>query len=366
MQLYTRIMTIYFPRDDIDVRYSMKYMPFYTGNDRGATVVRMRSQKIVDNPLNHRRNDSSAASSLVHPLAQMAGPGAGGLLNEPELPPGASEIPEISVKSHFGESQGMMMTTKGSSRAVLNTLMYDIYGNLRPSFALFMENRENPDKIWNKKEQSKWSSQLFREKYGVKYSRLLSKSRKLVTFKNLRRFHSLYGHMAFIAGKDRELRDILCIVGTRLPKKSGKNLNESVLYFIREFHGRLAHPPRHGNDFYSIIYIHSGMGERDVPLGSSKACLTIARLFEAGRFGDRLSKFYVLHPNLKLKTLFYFYSNKFFYNNKLIFIDSLNDLSDIAMVDVDTLKLPGKVWELSLPFAFSLFTCGDSRIRRLD
>eukprot|EP01083_Nonionella_stella_P200684 734721_1 len=51
MQLYTRIFTIYFPRDAIDLKYSNKYMPSYTGNNSGGTCVKLRKNNIELSPL---------------------------------------------------------------------------------------------------------------------------------------------------------------------------------------------------------------------------------------------------------------------------------------------------------------------------
>lgn len=67
MMTYTTIMTMYFPRDAIDEKFSMKYVPYYTGDEAGATVVKVRKCTLTQwiNPLQNLLNKMYARNDSI-------------------------------------------------------------------------------------------------------------------------------------------------------------------------------------------------------------------------------------------------------------------------------------------------------------
>ena len=168
MQLYTRIFTIYFPRDHIDLKYSQKYMPAYTGNISGGTVVKIRRQKIELSPLVNKaqiNNNNQRLSYL----------------------PNNSNITLIN-KNHIDYET------------------YDIYGNLRPAIQSIVEYKMEPEKVWKAQENKKWGWQKVEESFEIRYKRYWNRCRKL----NLH--HIQLHQFVYVGGKDRDDRDIIIFV----------------------------------------------------------------------------------------------------------------------------------------------------------
>ncbi|ETO04170.1 hypothetical protein RFI_33228 [Reticulomyxa filosa] len=67
MMTYTTIMTMYFPRDTIDEKFAMKYVPYYTGDESGSTVVKARKCTLAQwvNPLQNLLHKLHASSDGI-------------------------------------------------------------------------------------------------------------------------------------------------------------------------------------------------------------------------------------------------------------------------------------------------------------
>lgn len=292
MQLYTRIFTIYFPRDNIDLKYSQKYMPAYTGNISGGTVVKLRRQNIELSPLiNPTQNINANRLSYL---------------------PNNSNIALIH-KNHIDYET------------------YDIYGNLRPAIQSMVECKVEPEKIWKAQENKKWGWQKVEESFEIRYKRYWNRCRKL----NL---HQIQMHQfVYVGGKDRDDRDIIIFVGNRFPAKQlmqQKKLKQSLLYIIRELHHIVDRD-------YVVIYLHSKVNEEEnlPPISWINQCFQIC----GHRFHKNLHKFFVIHPNFRLKSWFYVLSTKSFYQ-KIVYLDSMTKLEH-HNIDLEHIALPGKSWE---------------------
>ena len=292
MQLYTRIFTIYFPRDDIDLKYSQKYMPAYTGNISGGTVVKLRKHDIELSPLVYNTMNNNN--------------------NQNVMLPNNSNIALIN-KNHIDYET------------------YDIYGNLRPAIQCMVEYKVEPEKVWKQQESKKWGWQKVEESFNIRYKRYWNRCRKL----NL--MHIQLHQFVYVGGKDENDRDIIIFVGNRFPAKQlmqQKKLKESLLYIIRELHHIVDRD-------YIVIYLHSYVNEEQnlPPVSWINQCFQIC----SNRFNKNLNKFFIIHPNFRLKSWFYVLATKSFYQ-KIIYLDSMTKLEHYN-IDLEHIALPGKSWE---------------------
>jgi len=286
MQLFLRIFTIYFPRDEIDLKYSQKYMPAYTGNASGCTVVKSRRLNLELSPL----QDLDAANNEVR-----------------------------------------VLNANRQRRERIDYETYDIYGNLRPAIRCMVECKDEPETIWKQEEMKKWQWQKENESMSVKYKRYWNRCRK-TNLAQMRQHQFVY-----IAGQDIDGRDIVVFVGNRFPAKqlmTEKKLKQSLLFLIKEMHHIVSRE-------YCVIYLHSYVDEATniPPIAWINHCFHIC----AHRFCRNLDKFFVLHSNFRIKSLFYLLSSKNFYQ-KIIYLDSLTKLEE-NNIDIERIALPGKAWE---------------------
>eukprot|EP01084_Bolivina_argentea_P302655 522445_1 len=283
MSIYTRIFTIYFPRDAIDLKYSAKYMPAYTGNACGGTVVKLRKQHIELSPLSGSVHEDRANQSSIL----------------------KRRMPDYET--------------------------YDIYGNLRASLQCMVKYKAEPEKIWKAQESKKWSWQKMEEAYQIKYKRYWTRCRKL-NLKHIEMYQFVY-----VGGQDRDGRDIIIFVGNRFPAKllmNHRKLKQSLLYIIRELHHIVDRD-------YIIVYLHSFVSEEEnlPPISWITQCFQICK----ERFSKNLYQFYVIHANFRLKSWFYVLSTKSFYKN-IVYLDSITKLEH-HNIDLEHIALPGKSWE---------------------
>merc|ERR1719242_1284419 len=274
MQLMTRIFTIYFPRDEIDLKYSQKYMPAYTGNASGGTVVKLRRHHVKLSPLDDN--------------AQNDGNGDGGGFAD------------------FGNHHRADVIQLINQRKV-DYETYDIYGNLRPAIQCMVEYKMEPEKVWKVQESKKWKWQKMEESLNIRYKRYWNRCHKM-NLKHIELFQFVY-----VGGQDNDGRDIIIFVGNRFPAKqlmAQKKLKQALLYIIRELHHIVERD-------YVVIYLHSMVDEEEnlPPITWITQCFQIC----GHRFSPNLHRFYVIHPSFRLKSWFYVLSTKRFYQKNHLF-----------------------------------------------
>ena len=208
---------------------------------------------------------------------------------------------------------------------------YDIYGNLRPAIQCMVEYKDEPEAIWKAQELKKWQWQKIEESFNIKYKRYWNRCRKT----NL--MHIQMHQFVYIGGQDNDGRDIVIFVGNRFPSKHlmlQKKLKQSLLYIIKELHHTVSRE-------YVVIYLHSYLNEELnlPPISWINQCFQIC----SNRFERNLYKFFVVHPNFRLKSWFYVLSTKAFYK-KIIYLDSITKLEH-NNIDLERIALPGKSWE---------------------
>ena len=113
-----------------------------------------------------------------------------------------------------------------------------------------------------------------------------------------------------------------------------KKLKQSLLYIIRELHHIVDRE-------YVVIYLHSKVNEEQnlPPISWVNQAFQIC----GHRFHKNLHKFFVIHPNFRLKSWFYVLSTKSFYQ-KIEYLDSMTKLEH-HNIDLEHIALPGKSWE---------------------
>jgi len=149
--------------------------------------------------------------------------------------------------------------------------------------------------------------------------------------------HIELNQFVYVGGQDNDGRDIIIFVGNRFPAKrlmEQKKLKQSLLYIIRELHHIVERD-------YVVIYLHSHVDEEEnlPPITWINQCFQIC----GHRFSKNLHRFYVIHPNFRLKSWFYVLSTRTFYQ-KIIYLDSVTKLEH-HNVELEHIALPGKTWE---------------------
>jgi O-acetyl-ADP-ribose deacetylase (regulator of RNase III) len=338
--IYDHLMPLYFPRSDQEQEYSCYYLPEDVGGADGQPVIPERQIRIADKPLITRSASSTSYESN----------GEGHLFDDDATVDLSSGL-ESSVlvgKTLFAQMQPDIDRRWTTSPAKSNKVKREsirsaILFNTDDSSRRREERRGTNGSNKHKKagnivyrvasNDSEDCDPIVREiKRRSRYERIV-RNAKRSDFKDMDRLRFLYH-----CGEDRYGRDVIVIIGNRLP--FGSISQESLLsYFIRTLHDIIT-----SRRSFIVVYTHSLTSRVNHP--GMSFLKTAAETLDP-RSWSQFSALYVVHSSLWTRVLFWYFgtfvssTTASGLKDKVSFVPSVKALSHL--IPIEQLQIPAVI-----------------------
>jgi hypothetical protein len=246
--------------------------------------------------------------------------------NEDDLNAAKAELPR-DVGNEFGETVIEERKIRINSEFG-NTSVVSYESNEEKPLGAFTVMHNNPDEQRKKKiKKSNNNNNTNKESENNLYYKFLQQSQQL-DLSDVARLHIIYQ-----SGKDSQGRDIIMIIGNRLPEKRA-HLDRVFLYIIKTLDKIV-------ESDYIVVYMHANMDKKSKPEFS-----WLEQVYNQidTKYNSHLRAMYVVHPTFWLKLVKGFFSTftgDTDFWNKLQYIERLIDLFEI--IDPNQLVIPQDV-----------------------